>query len=54
MRTLADLAATLPQVGAVAWIGVRPGRGQTVAVLDAAEARGLIRVGDPVCAVEPA
>ena len=44
MRTLADLAATLPQVGAVAWIGVRPGRREPVAVLDAVEAiagRGL-------------
>jgi MOSC domain-containing protein YiiM len=26
MRTLADLAATLPQVGVVRWIGVRPAR----------------------------
>jgi MOSC domain-containing protein YiiM len=44
MRTLADLAATLPQVGRVAWIGVRPGRREPVAVLDAVEAiagRGL-------------
>lgn len=44
MYTLADLAATLPQVGAVAWIGVRPGRRAPVAVLDAVEAivgRGL-------------
>jgi MOSC domain-containing protein YiiM len=44
MRTLADLAATLPQVGAVTWIGVRPGRREPVAVLDAVEAiagRGL-------------
>jgi MOSC domain-containing protein YiiM len=44
MRTLADLAATLPQVGAVAWIGVRPGRSEPVAVLATVEAiagRGL-------------
>jgi MOSC domain-containing protein YiiM len=44
MRTIADLAAALPQVGAVAWIGVRPGRREPVRALDEVEAvagRGL-------------
>jgi MOSC domain-containing protein YiiM len=44
MRTIADLAATLPQVGAVVWIGVRPGRREPVRALDEVEAvagRGL-------------
>jgi len=44
MRTLADLAATLPQVGAVAWIGIRPGRRQPMRTLEQVEAvagRGL-------------
>jgi MOSC domain-containing protein YiiM len=44
MRTLADLAAALPQVGTVAWIGVRPGRREPVVELDAVQAvagRGL-------------
>lgn len=44
MRTLADLAATLPQVGAVAWIGVRPGRREPVHAMTSVEAiagRGL-------------
>jgi MOSC domain-containing protein YiiM len=44
MRTLADLAATLPQVGTVAWIGLRPGRRepvQAVADVDAIAGRGL-------------
>ncbi len=34
MRTLADLAATLPQVGAVAWIGVRPARHAALCAVD--------------------
>lgn len=38
MRTLADLAATLPQVGAVAWIGVRPGRREPVHAMTSVEA----------------
>lgn len=44
MRTLADLAATLPQVGAVAWIGVRPARREPmlpVAEVEAIAGRGL-------------
>ncbi len=44
MRTLADLAATLPQVGAVAWIGIRPGRREPMQVVRQVEAiagRGL-------------
>lgn len=42
--TLADLLATLPQTGRVAWIGVRPVRRATVTAVDAVEAvagRGL-------------
>ena len=34
MRTLADLAATLPQVGAVAWIGIRPSRREPMHALE--------------------
>jgi MOSC domain-containing protein YiiM len=44
MRTIADLAATLPQVGAVAWIGIRPGRREPMLALPEVEAiagRGL-------------
>lgn len=44
MPTLADLAAVLPQIGTVVWIGVRPGRREPVAVLDTVEGiagRGL-------------
>jgi MOSC domain-containing protein YiiM len=37
-RTLADLLATLPQTGRVAWIGVRPGRRAAVIAVDAVEA----------------
>ncbi len=41
---LAELLATLPQTGRVAWIGVRPGRRAGVTAVDAVEAvasRGL-------------
>jgi MOSC domain-containing protein YiiM len=44
MRTIADLAATLPQVAAVAWIGIRPGRREPMQALQQVEAvagRGL-------------
>lgn len=37
-RTLADLLATLPQTGRVAWIGVRPARRGSVTAIDAVEA----------------
>jgi MOSC domain-containing protein YiiM len=37
-RPLAELLATLPQTGRVAWIGVRPARRAAVAVVDAVEA----------------
>ena len=43
-RYLAELLATLPQTGRIAWIGVRPVRRASVAVVDAVEAiagRGL-------------
>jgi MOSC domain-containing protein YiiM len=43
-RSLAELLATLPQTGRVAWIGVRPARRASVAAVDAVEAisgRGL-------------
>jgi len=36
--TLADLLATLPQTGRVAWIGVRPVRRATVTAVEAVEA----------------
>lgn len=44
MRTLADLTASLPQVGVVVWIGVRPGRRepmQAVSDIEAIAGRGL-------------
>jgi MOSC domain-containing protein YiiM len=36
--TLAELLATLPQTGRVAWIGVRPARRASVTAVDAVEA----------------
>jgi Uncharacterized protein conserved in bacteria len=44
---LAELLQTLPQIGAVRWIGVRPVRGQPMSLVDAVEARpGKGLVGD--------
>lgn len=46
-KSLAELFATLPQVGAVRWLATRPERGAAMEVIEAVEARaGRGLVGD--------
>ena len=45
MLSLAQRLQIVPQVGTVAWIGIRPSRGEAMTVLDDVEAvadRGLV------------